>query len=146
MAAALGKILVLELNGAGAGALEQAHGTLHVERVAVAGIGVDDQVGRHAVADQRHGVGHLAHADEADVGPPEPAVGDRGARNVKGVEAGLLGDQRGKRVMDAGRDHDRRLRQAGPQRAPGAHALPPPASVANHASPQALASSRTRRM
>ena len=45
MAAALGKVLVLELDRVGAGALELAHGALDVERVAVAGVGVDDQMG-----------------------------------------------------------------------------------------------------
>ena len=56
MAAALGKILVLELDRVGAGALEQAHGALHIERVAIAGVGIDDQMGADAVADQRDGL------------------------------------------------------------------------------------------
>jgi hypothetical protein len=41
-----GKALVLELDHRGAGALEAAHRALHVERVAEAGVGIDDD--RHA--------------------------------------------------------------------------------------------------
>ena len=87
MAAALGKLLVLELDRAGAGALEQPHGALDVERVAVAGVGVDDQMGVDAVADQRDGVDDLAHGDEADVGAAEPRVGDRRAGDIERLEA-----------------------------------------------------------
>ena len=44
MAAALGKILVLELDRVGAGALELADRAHDIERVAVAGVGIDDQM------------------------------------------------------------------------------------------------------
>ena len=44
MPAALGKVLVLELDRVGAGALELADGAHDVERVAVAGVGIDDQM------------------------------------------------------------------------------------------------------
>ena len=44
MAAALGEVLVLELDRVGAGALELAHGAHDIERIAVAGVGIDDQV------------------------------------------------------------------------------------------------------
>ena len=37
-------------------------------------------------------LGHLAHGDEADVGPPEPGIGDGGARDIERLEARLLGD------------------------------------------------------
>ena len=112
VAAALREVLVLELDGVGAGALHLPHRAPHVERVAVAGVGVHDQVGADAVADQRDGADHLAHADEPDIRPPELAVGDGGARDVQRAEAGLLGDQRGERVVDAGREHNRRPREA----------------------------------
>ena len=67
MAAALGEILVLELDRGRARALERAHRAHDIERVAVAGIGIDDQVRADAIADQRDRLGDLAHADEADV-------------------------------------------------------------------------------
>ncbi len=43
MAAALREILVLDLDGIGAGALEQADGPFDIEGIAVAGVGIDDQ-------------------------------------------------------------------------------------------------------
>jgi hypothetical protein len=46
VAAALGEALVLQLDHRGAGALEAAHRALHVQRIAEAGVGVDDH--RHA--------------------------------------------------------------------------------------------------
>ena len=43
MAAALREALVLELDRARAGALEEPHRALDVERIAVAGVGIDDE-------------------------------------------------------------------------------------------------------
>ena len=43
MAATLGKVLILDLDRIGAGALEQADRALDIERIAVAGIGIDDR-------------------------------------------------------------------------------------------------------
>ena len=113
MPAALGKILVLDLDRVGARALEQAHGALDIERIAVAGVGVDHEMRAHAVADQRDGLDHLVHADQADVGAAEPRIGDGRAGDIERLEAGLLRDQRGERVVDARRDQDRRAREAG---------------------------------
>ena len=72
MAAAFGKVLILDLNGVGAGALEEPHRALDIERVTVAGVGIDDEIDADAVADQRHRVHDLVHADEADIGTTEP--------------------------------------------------------------------------
>ena len=55
MAAALGKVLILDLNGVGAGALEQPHRALDIERIAVAGVGIDDEMRTDPIADQRDG-------------------------------------------------------------------------------------------
>ena len=76
MAAALGKGLVLDLDRGGARALEQPDRPLDVQRIAVAGVGVDDDRRRHALADMGERIGDLAHRDEADVGPAEPGIGD----------------------------------------------------------------------
>ena len=46
MAAALREILVLDLDRVGAGALEQADGALDIEGIAIAGVGIDDQMSR----------------------------------------------------------------------------------------------------
>ena len=90
MAAALGKVLVLDLDGVGAGAFEEPHRSLDIERIAVAGVGVDDEMARDAVADQRDGIGHFGHADEADVRPAEPRIGDGRAGDIERLEAGAV--------------------------------------------------------
>ena len=107
MAAPFGKILVFDLDGAGAGAFQQPHGALDVERVAVTGVGIDDQMHADPVADERDRLHHLAHADETDVRPPEPGIGDAGAGDVQRFEARALGDERGQRVIHTGRHQDR---------------------------------------
>ena len=70
----------------------------HVERIAVASVGVDDEMATDTIADQRDRLHDFAQADEADVGPPKPRIGSAGARNVKRVEAGAHGDPCGERV------------------------------------------------
>jgi len=115
MPAPLGEILILELDRVGAGLLKAAHRAHDIERVAIAGVGVDDQVRIDAVADQRQRIGDLAHADEADIRPPEPGVGDRGARDIERGEPGLGGDQCGEGVIDAWRHHDGLAGQASAQ-------------------------------
>ncbi len=116
MAAALGKVLVLELDRGGAGALELAHGAHDVERIAVAGVGIDHEMRIDAVADQRQRLRHLGHGDEADVGPAEPGVGDRGAGDIERREARLRGDQRGERIVHAGRHDDGLAGKTGAER------------------------------
>src|SRR5471030_259663 len=75
-------------------ALEHAHGVAHVERVAEAGVGVDDQRQVHRVADARGVVGDLMQAHEALVRHAEPHVGDAGAGDVDRLEA-EVGDHLG---------------------------------------------------
>ncbi len=112
VAAALGKALVLELDGARARTLEQLHRPLHVERVAVAGVGVDDDGRGDPLAHQAEGLGHFGHGDEADVGPAEARVGDGRAGEIQRLEPRRLGERGGERVVDAGRDDDPVLREA----------------------------------
>ena len=97
-------------------ALEAANRARHVECVAVAGVGVDDQMGVDPIADQRERIGNLAHADEADIRPAEPGIGDGGAGDIERAEPCLRRDQRGERVIDTGRHHDRLPVQARAQR------------------------------
>ena len=113
MTAALGKVLILDLDRVGAGALQKAHGALHIERIAVAGVGVDNEMCADAVADQRDGLHHLAHPDQADIGTAEPRIGDAGAGDVERFEARALGDERGQRIVHAGGDQDRRASETG---------------------------------
>jgi hypothetical protein len=66
---------------------------------------------RHALGDARQRVLHLGEGRQADVGAAQPGVGDRRARQVQRLEAGLLGDQGGQRVVDAGGQQRLRLGQ-----------------------------------
>ena len=68
----------------------QAHGALHVEGVAVAGVGVDDERRGDPVADQRHRFHDLVHGDEADIRPPEARIGNPRAGHVERLESGPL--------------------------------------------------------
>ena len=108
MTAALGKDLVLDLDRIRAGSLEQAHRARHVERIAVAGIRIDDEMAADAIADQGNRIGHLAHRNEADVGATEPGVGNAGPRDIDRREPRPLGKMRGQRIVDARRNEDRR--------------------------------------
>ena len=49
--------------------------------------------------------------NETDVRPAQARIRDGGARDVERLEAGLGGERRGERVVDAGRDQDRLLAQ-----------------------------------
>src|SRR5690242_2133888 len=108
MTAALGKILILDLYSIGAGALEFAHGARHVERVAITGVGVDDEVGGYAVADHADRMRHLVHADEADIRPTQSRIGNGGPGYIQRGKPSLRRDQRRERVINAGR-HDNAL-------------------------------------
>ena len=115
MTATLGKILVLELDRARSRALEQPHGARHIERVAIARVSIDDQVGVDAVANHAHGLDDLAHAHETDVGPAEPRIRDRRTGDVKRGKAAGFGEQGGERIVDARSDHDRLASKPGGQ-------------------------------
>ena len=111
VAATLREALVFELHHRGAGALEAAHGALHIQRIAEAGVGVDDHRQLDAVSDSREGVLHLAVGRQAHVRTTEPRVRDQCARQVQRLEAGLLGDQRRQRVVGARCEQHARLGQ-----------------------------------
>jgi hypothetical protein len=112
VAAALGEGLVLELDHGRTGALEAAHRALHVERVAEAGVGVDDHRHAHAFGDARQRLLDFREGRQADVAAAEPGVGDRRTREIERLEAGLLGDERRERVVDAGREQHAPAREA----------------------------------
>ena len=65
-----------------------------------------------AVADQRDRLHDLVQADEPDVGAAEPGMRHAGAGDVKRLEAGALGDQRGECIIDASRHQNGRAAQA----------------------------------
>ena len=106
MAATFGDGLVLELDSAGAGAFEDAHGALDVQRIAIAGVGVHDQRRLDALADMGQRIGHLAHGHETDVGAPELGIGDGGARQIERLESRIGGDGGGEGIEHPGSEHD----------------------------------------
>ncbi len=71
VAAALGADLVFELDAVCPCPLEHAHRVAHVERIAEAGVGVDQQRQVHRVADARRVLGDLVQAHEGLVRPAE---------------------------------------------------------------------------
>ena len=97
-----GKIWSSICSGGGAGALEQAHGALHVERIAEARVDVDDERQGADVADPRRGLGELGHGQEPEVGHAELRVGDAGAGQVDRLVAEILDNARDQRVGGAG--------------------------------------------
>jgi hypothetical protein len=105
VAAALGRDLVLELDAVGARALQRAHRVPHVQRIAEAGVGIDDQRQVHRVADARRVVGDLGQAHEGLVGQAEPHVGDAGAGDVDRLEAEVFDDAGRQRVERARHHH-----------------------------------------
>src|SRR5215472_8745075 len=66
VAAAFGKILVLELNRACPRAFEQAHGAADVEGIAIAGVSVNDEIGVDPIAHHADDLDDLAHTHETD--------------------------------------------------------------------------------
>jgi hypothetical protein len=76
VAAPLGKHLVLELDGARSGPLQQANGSLDIQGIAVAGVGVHDEGNAHRVADAPHMIGNLGRRRQPDIRHSEIRVGD----------------------------------------------------------------------
>jgi hypothetical protein len=69
--APLGRHLVLDVQCRDAGRLVLANGPLHVERVAVAVVGVGDQRHRQRRGQPPRVPGHLGERQQPDVGPTE---------------------------------------------------------------------------
>ena len=118
VAAALRRDLVLDVQRGDPGRGVLAHRAHHVERVAVAVVGVGDQRHAHRLREPPRVAGHLVEREQADVGPAEQRGRRAEAGHVDGGEAGALDQPRRQRVVRAGGQH--RLR-AGEQLAEGRH-------------------------
>jgi len=92
MAAAFGFDLILDEEAAGAGLDHGVHRPHRVERVAIAGIGIDHDGDRYRFADIAADPRRLAHRDEADIRLSEHADRDAIARDTDDFEAGALED------------------------------------------------------
>ena len=102
VAAALRPHLVLEEEARRAGLLPELDGAGDVERVAVAGVGIDDhrRLGAGG-AHPRRGRGHLGLREVPDVRQAEQRPRHAVARQEHGLEAGLGGQPRAQGVPDA---------------------------------------------
>ena len=98
MAAALGEFLVLELDRVGAGALQHLDRAGGVDRVAEAGIGIDDERQGDGFAHGGDVLGELGEGQQPDIGRAQEAVGDARAGDIGGGKAQLLDDARRDRV------------------------------------------------
>ena len=115
--------LVLEEDAGGAGVLVELDRADGVERVAVAGVAVDDHDAvRDGVADAPGGVRHLRLCQVAEVRYPEEARGrcEAGQEHV-GV-ARLASQERGQAVEHAGQHDALPAGEAAPETGRGAHA------------------------
>ena len=102
VAALLRPDLVLQEAAGRAGGDQLVDGAVDVERIAVAGVGVDDDRDRDAHADPPGAVDHLGLGQQAHVGLADGGGGDRVAGDEGHREADALGDPRRERVEDAG--------------------------------------------
>ena len=127
VAALLGPLLVLEDDAGDARAHALAHGADDVERVAVAGVHVGHERHVDGCDDGPHTVEHLGRGEQAVVGGAEGCGGEAEAGGEDGVEAGLLCEPRGERVVGAGQHDDLRPAEPGPQGGRVAHLVLHPA-------------------
>src|SRR5947208_1114281 len=114
-AAPLGELVVLDADAGRAGALELGSGAHHVDRVAVAVVAVSDDRDDDRVDDAAHGLEGLRQRQDVRIGDGLDG-GDAEAACPDGVEAGLLGELRGERVVRARRADDTRLPEEQPAR------------------------------
>ncbi|MNV56391.1 hypothetical protein D3C71_1486710 [compost metagenome] len=108
VAAALGKGLVFQLDHGRARPLEAAHGALRVQRIAKAGIGIDDDGRGHPFGNAGQRVFDLGVRGQADVRAAQARIGDGRAGQVQRAKARLFGHQRRQGVVDAGSQHGAR--------------------------------------
>ena len=102
VAAAFRRVLVLDLNRAGANLLEDPDRVSDIDRVAEAGVGIDDQRQIDNAANSQNVIGDLAQIHESEVGQPEVHVGKASASQINRLEAEIGDHPRRKRVGGAG--------------------------------------------
>jgi hypothetical protein len=102
VAALLRKDLVLDLQARRAGPLQHLYGAHHVDRIAEAGVGVDQQGNGDRIRDRRDLVGDFRERGQADVGRAEIHVGDAGAGDIDRLVAEVLDNAREQAVAGAG--------------------------------------------
>ena len=109
MAAAFGKLLVLEMHRRHAGSLVLANGALDVEDAAVASIGIGNDRNINSFSNSR-GVGdHFGHSSQCQIRVTQPGHGGAGPGHIDSGKAGLLNQPGGQAVISPGSHNQPRL-------------------------------------
>ena len=106
MAAFLREFLILDLDRDDARLLIAAHGVMHVEQAAVAGVGVGDHAGVHGARQRRDPVEHLRIGGDAGVGQAIGGGRQPEAGGIDEIEPDLVGDHGRDHVVQAWRGHE----------------------------------------
>src|SRR5579859_2200660 len=101
MPAPLGKALILDLYRVRPSPLEQPHGALDIQRIAVAIVRVDNQICIDAITDHGNRFNNFRDTDKSDVWPSQPRIRDRRAGYIERMKPGLRRDQGRERIVDA---------------------------------------------
>ena len=110
------KNLVFEMNGGHAGGLIFPHRALHIQGIAIAGIGIADNRNVHGVGDIAGVGGHFGHGQQPHIGET-PFRRRAGSGHIYGVKADGFGNAGVQGVHNKGRDNQplgsQQLPQAG---------------------------------
>jgi hypothetical protein len=99
--------LILDLNPSRARPFQHLHGADHIDRVAEAGVSIDQQRQRHGISDCRDVICYFRQRGQSDIGRTEIHIRDAGSRDIDGLIADILNDPREEAVRGTG--EDRRL-------------------------------------
>jgi hypothetical protein len=104
--AALGRDLVLDGDGDDAGRLEGAHDEVHVEGVAVAGVGIGQERDGGALGEGAADPEIVVEGEDAAVGPAQKILGDAGARDGGRAIAALLHEPSAEAIENSRQNQD----------------------------------------
>src|SRR5580658_490255 len=105
MTAPFWRMLVLDLNGAGTGLLQDPNRMSDVDGVAEAGVDVDDQRQIDHTPDRHHMIGHLAQIHEPEVRQAEMHISEPSTSQIHRPEAEIGNDPSSERVRRAGQNN-----------------------------------------
>jgi hypothetical protein len=101
MTAPFWRMLVLDLNGAGAGLLQDANRVGDVDRVAKTRVDVDDQRQVDHTPDGHHMIGYLAQVHEPKVRQAKVHIGESSPGQIDRLKAQISNDPRRERIWRA---------------------------------------------
>src|SRR3984957_16985514 len=101
MTAPFWRMLVLDLNGAGAGLLQDANRVGDVDRVAKTRVDIDNQRQIDHTPDGHHMIGYLAQVHEPKVRQAKVHIGESSPRQIDRLKAQISNDPRRERIWRA---------------------------------------------